>query len=256
MVDIAVILGANRERATRELMDSLEFEIKLANVSRSKIILKNDNDLLWFLYRAFTILFQISLPNEKRRNATLLYNPMTIAEMKQQYPFVDWKEYINNLLPPTVRVDDNEIVIVNVPSFISDLDNLLKKTPKRVQANYVMWRVAGASVSYLTDEIRKRQLDYSTALSGKTEREARWKECVDIVAGSLSISTGALYVRKYFREDAKANALEMVAGIRKQFTKILEKVSKILAQILFQSRIYIRRCLMIFFIFSILFIGF
>lgn len=32
MVDIAVILGAERERAEEELMTSLKFEMKLANV--------------------------------------------------------------------------------------------------------------------------------------------------------------------------------------------------------------------------------
>lgn len=46
-----------------------------------------------------------------------------------------------------------------------------------------MWRAAGASVSYLTEELRKRQLEYGTVLSGKTEREARWKECIDITSG-------------------------------------------------------------------------
>lgn len=33
MVDIAVILGADPDRAGKELKESLEFEIKLANVS-------------------------------------------------------------------------------------------------------------------------------------------------------------------------------------------------------------------------------
>ena len=33
MVDIAVICGSDRKRAERELMESLEFEMKLANVS-------------------------------------------------------------------------------------------------------------------------------------------------------------------------------------------------------------------------------
>lgn len=46
-----------------------------------------------------------------------------------------------------------------------------------------MWRAAAASVSYLTEELRNRQLQYSTILSGRTERESRWKECVDIAAG-------------------------------------------------------------------------
>lgn len=36
MVDIAVLFGAERERATKELMESLDFEIKLANVLQKK----------------------------------------------------------------------------------------------------------------------------------------------------------------------------------------------------------------------------
>ncbi|XP_012288606.1 neprilysin-2 isoform X3 [Orussus abietinus] len=197
MVDIAVILGANKSRASQELKESLEFEIKLAN---------------------------ISLPNEKRRNATLLYNPMTVSQLNRNYPSVPWQEYFNTLLAPTIQVNENELVIVNVPSYISDLERLLSITPKRIQANYMMWRATAASISYLTEEVRKRQLAYSTALSGRTERESRWKECVDLVSGSLSISVGALYVRRYFNEDAKKNALEMVGDIRQQFTSILKTV--------------------------------
>ncbi|XP_011312064.1 membrane metallo-endopeptidase-like 1 isoform X2 [Fopius arisanus] len=197
MVDIAVILGAKRELAAKQLLSSLKFEIQLAN---------------------------ISLPNEKRRNATLLYNPMTVAELSKTYPSIPWKEYFNRLLPPSLQVDDNEIAIVNVPSFISSLEKLMRETPKRIQANYVMWRATAASVSYANDEIRKRQLQYSTALSGRTERESRWKECVDLVGGSLSISVGAQYIRKYFNEEAKKNAIEMVNDIKKQFNYILEKI--------------------------------
>ena len=33
LVDIAVILGANRDRAVKEIHESIEFEMQLANVS-------------------------------------------------------------------------------------------------------------------------------------------------------------------------------------------------------------------------------
>jgi len=39
MVDIAIILGANPDRAFTELKESLEFEIKLANVSYSQLLI-------------------------------------------------------------------------------------------------------------------------------------------------------------------------------------------------------------------------
>lgn len=197
MVDVAVTLGADKARAERELKESLEFEIKLAN---------------------------ISLPNEKRRNSTLLYNPMTVAELSEKYPSIPWLEYFNTLLAPTNTVDESETVIVVVPSYISNLETILANTSRRIQANYVMWRAVAASVSYLSEELRAKQLAYTTVLSGKTERESRWKECIDIVSGSVGIAVGSLYVKKYFNENARQNALEMVTDIREQFTEILKNV--------------------------------
>jgi membrane metallo-endopeptidase-like protein 1 len=47
---------------------------------------------------------------------------------------------------------------------------------------------------------------------------------VGVVTGGLSLSVGALYVRKYFDEEAKDNVIEMVSGIRKEFKKIIEEV--------------------------------
>lgn len=47
----------------------------------------------------------------------------------------------------------------------------------------MLWRAAAASVSYLTEELRQRQLQYSTIVTGKTERASRWKECIDVTSG-------------------------------------------------------------------------
>jgi len=117
------------------------------------------------------------------------------------------------------------VIVVSVPSFFESLGRLLKETPQRTIANYMMWRIHAFSSFFLTEELRKRQLVYSTAVSGKQEQEPRWKECIDITSGSLSIAVGALYVRKYFRQDSKATALEMVNGIRKEFENILNEVN-------------------------------
>ncbi|XP_058061824.1 neprilysin-2 isoform X2 [Anopheles bellator] len=198
MVDMAVLLGAEEARAKRELLDSLNFEMALAN---------------------------ISLPNEKRRNATALYNPMTVKEFQQRYPYTDWLEYFNAILKDTgIAIDENEVIIVSVPTFMEELGPLLQNTPKRVMANYVMWRISGFSSLFLTEKLRKRQLQYTTALSGKQEQEPRWKECVELTASSLPISVGALYIRKYFREDSKRAALDMVNDIKAVFVDILKKV--------------------------------
>ncbi|XP_058793348.1 neprilysin-2-like isoform X4 [Phymastichus coffea] len=197
MVDLAVILGADGEESREQLKESLELEIKLAN---------------------------ISVPSEKRRNVTDLYNPMTIRQLHEKYPSIPWLDYINNILSPSALVDEDEVVIIYAPSYISNLERLLQQTPKRVQANYILWRVVVNSVGYLTDEIRKRQLAYYTVVSGRTERGSRWKECVKLIRKSFSKAIGAAYVKKYFDEESKKAAIEMIAGIRQEFKKILNMI--------------------------------
>ncbi|XP_054271423.1 neprilysin-2 isoform X2 [Macrosteles quadrilineatus] len=197
MVDIATMFGADRDRATKELKESLDFEIELA---------------------------KISMPPEKRRDANRLYNPRTIPELQERYPSIPWVEYISTILPKSVPLMPDEVVILDEPKYIEDLEALLSNTPKRVQANYMLWRAVASSVSSLTESLRKRQLEYGTALSGRTEREPRWKECVGLSAGSLSLAVGSLYVQRFFKQEAKKNALEMVDNIREQMYKILQNV--------------------------------
>ncbi|KAF6197918.1 hypothetical protein GE061_007661 [Apolygus lucorum] len=197
MVDIAELFGANRKVAVEELMKSLDFEIALAN---------------------------ISLPNEERRDPEKLYNRMTIEEMQNKFPTIPWYEYFRQILPSKIEFTIAEPVVVGVPSFITALETLLQQTEKRVVANYMFWRAAASTVSYLPEAFRKKQLKYITAVTGSTEREARWKECSSQAARTVSLATGSLYVQKFFKENAKRKALELVENIREEMYDIIKNV--------------------------------
>lgn len=147
-----------------------------------------------------------------------------MKELSEKYDSVPWKAYINKILLHSTQVEDMDKIVVNVPTFLKKILKLVQETPKRVLANFIMWRVASGSVKYLNEEIRRSQLKFTTVVSGKTEQEPRWKECADLVTLSLPVSVGAMYVRKYFPRDAKNNAVEMVMDIKDQFIRILEKV--------------------------------
>jgi len=197
MTDMAVLLGADEEEAKEQMLETLLFEIKLA---------------------------EISVPREERRNKSLLYNPMPISQLSELDPHTPWLEYINTVLSQDiVTVDDSETVIVGSPSYIRDLSKVLVATPARVQANYLMWRVVRASVSYLSSEARQIGLQFSRKLSGKSELPPRWSECVGKTTSSLSVAVGSLYVRNYFDEDSRKIALELVEEIRKEFLNIVDE---------------------------------
>lgn len=56
---------------------------------------------------------------------------MTVGELQQKFPSIPWAEYINTLLAPNAVVEEGELIIVNVPKFLSDFETLIKNTPKR-----------------------------------------------------------------------------------------------------------------------------
>jgi neprilysin len=149
---------------------------------------------------------------------------MTLSEVQAEYPYIDWLSYINAILHKDVQIKDHDVINVSVKRFFKDLEKILKETPKRTMANYVMWLITKSSSFYLTEKLRKRQLQYSKDVSGIEALEPRWKECVSATIDDLPMSVSALYIRKYFRNDAKKAALEMVQNIRVVFENILQTV--------------------------------
>lgn len=160
---------------------------------------------------------------EQRRNSSELYNPMTLNETNIKYPYLNWTEYLNDLFPSNISVNENETVIFNSLTFFSHFERLLENTSNRTIANYLFWRLTEYSAYYLNGDVRKRQLAYNTVTIGKKELSARWKECISLTNNKLSTAAGALYIRKYFHPEAKHTAAQMVEQIRKEFKEVLKQ---------------------------------
>lgn len=85
-----------------------------------------------------------------------------------------------------------------------------------------MWRIALSTSSLVSDDIRERRLQYASVLTGIRKYQIRWKECVSFTSSYLSIASSALYVRNYFNEKSKHDALELVTNIRQEFRTTLK----------------------------------
>lgn len=103
---------------------------------------------------------------------------MILKDIQQKYPFMEWLEYVRNLLPTSVPIDENDMIVIMVPTYFEKLGDVLAKTSKRTISNYLTQRVVMYGGKYLTHEIRKRRLQYVTSLYGVQSEEPRWKECV------------------------------------------------------------------------------
>lgn len=197
MRDLTILLGAKPEVAEQDISEMVDFEILLAEMSAAR---------------------------EKRRNATLLYNPISLKDLQTKYAWLNWNGYISAILPPDIFVDENEIINVVDLKFFDGLEDLLNSVPKKVLANFLMTRLASDSVSLLTDKLRKRRQSYLKTVYGQSEEEPRWKECSGDVLSKLPNALSAMYVRHHFDEDAKKTAMEMVDDIKLEFENILKSI--------------------------------
>ncbi|XP_040564604.1 neprilysin-2 isoform X1 [Lepeophtheirus salmonis] len=195
MVEIALLFGGKFNASMDEMFEVLKFENKLAN---------------------------ITIPNEQRRNLSKMYHVMTIEELSQMDPSTPWLDCINNILRVT-KVNVTQEIIVYSPSYFKDFAMLIRKTPIRVQANFLIWSVISSSMSYLNEEARHIQFKYIQKLTGAKTMSERWKTCVGETKSRLGIHIGSMYVRQYFPEKAKTAAQSIVSYIKKEFEKLLRQ---------------------------------
>ncbi|CAL8117858.1 unnamed protein product [Orchesella dallaii] len=195
MVEMAVQMGAGREQAKREMLDAANFEINMAKCFFRHAGTKSGN----------------------------FYNPMTIKQMSIQYPSIPWLEFFQRIMPASLGITEKEIIMVSVPRYLDCFFELVAKTDPRTITNYGVWRVVSASVSYLHKSARSLQLEFMSTITGQKQMQPRWKECTTIVQTNLGNAAGAMYIRRYFNDKAKSDALEMVQDIRRAFLEILNE---------------------------------
>ena len=223
MVDIAVLMGADRKSAHKEMKKVLSMEIKMA---------------------------EFALPRELRRNWTLLHNPMKIRDLQFLYPELPMVQFLNDVIEHKEAVIyEDEVVNVNVPSYVIRLRDYLKNVPSRVQANYMMWRFVKSLIIFLNKKALGYAQDFISLLSGSKSDEPRWEKCVRVrqiyvkmnqesflyqataglddlyyVEGSLTNAVGSMYAKSYFKLDAKLKADKMVSNMKLMFKHMLDKL--------------------------------
>ncbi|EEC19985.1 neprilysin, putative, partial [Ixodes scapularis] len=194
MVSIAQLLGAERSFASQEMEDVLNLEARLIN---------------------------LTVPNELRRNFTAMYNKWTVEELQERIPLINWTLYFNTVMP--MEIPPTEEIVLFAPTYIKQMSELLQTIPKRVIANYILWRFVSNRVGSLDKRFLDKQQEYFGAIYGTQTTPARWKTCTLLVNKNMGMAVGALFVRRHFNEQSKKKA-QMISDIKAAFLEILNNV--------------------------------
>ncbi|XP_014258696.1 neprilysin-1-like [Cimex lectularius] len=194
MTEVAILLGANATTAGPELLEVIQFEKRLANVS---------------------------LPEADRHDTSAIYRKMTIRELKRLVPQVDWLEYLKTFLHKPI--DDTETVVTYGLPYFSYMGQALAETDKRVIYNYILWRLVMTVTPHMIDAYQAKHTEFKRILQGIQSERNRWSQCVEWTNKKMGMAVGALYIKNNFDQNSKKVALEMIHTIRDAFNELLEE---------------------------------
>jgi endothelin-converting enzyme/putative endopeptidase len=148
--------------------------------------------------------------NVENRDSEKRYNKLTIAELTELAPALDWPALLT-----AGGVGHLEAIIVNQPTYIAGLSEVYDRTPLADWRTYLRWSLLNNYAAFLSKEIDNQNFAfYDKTLNGQDAPQPRWKRGVDTVNGSLGEVIGKVYVKKHFKPEAKARMVDLVENLR------------------------------------------
>ncbi len=188
------LLGDDQPNAQSEARNIMDFEMKLAQASMTKVEL---------------------------RDPVATYHKMTADQLQTLSPSFSWPEYF-----AAVGLPKLETVIVAQPQFVGEIDQLVRTVPLDAWKSYLRWNLVNAEAQRLPQQFAETDFDfYSRYLSGTKEMLPRWKRCTAATDRVLGEALGRLWAKRYFPESAKAQALDMVHNLESALREDLTTLS-------------------------------
>ena len=156
-----------------------------------------------------THLAQNEMSRVERRDPNKRYNPRSresfIKEMK--------KLPVERMMS-TLGIEEAKTIVVGDVKSLQASYSLVKKSKISDLKNFMKWNQVRGSLGVLSEELSKLSFDfYGKTLRGTPQQKPLRERALSVVNGSLGEALGKLYVEKYFPEEAKKVAKEMVDDV-------------------------------------------
>src|SRR6185312_6225923 len=156
--------------------------------------------------------------NIELRDVKANYNKMAVADLSKQEPDIGWQNVLGYLGAKTDSID------VAQPAYYDKLNALLKTIPINEWKIYLQASSISNYANVLSKPFVDAAFEFNKVLSGQAEQKSRGEIMANMVDRTLGQALGQLYVKKYFSEDAKKRALELVNNLQKALAARIEKL--------------------------------
>ncbi|KAF5305128.1 hypothetical protein FQA39_LY09390 [Lamprigera yunnana] len=147
------------------------------------------------------------------------FKKYTVEEYQKFAGSFDWLEFINKVSGPTATITKDEYIMFPDPQNLTTWLEIINKTPKRVQANYMMWKVVEATIPYLNRELRYGKI-------GLKKKETHEEFCLSETEKRFYPSPiSVLNDRRHITVQKKKVLEELLSNVRIELMKIIKSSS-------------------------------
>lgn len=166
-----------------------------------------------------TALAKSSRKLEDLRDPYANYHKMSIGQLNKLTPGLDWQAWLTQLGAKT------DTVIVGQPEFYQTAARLLKNTPLADWQAYLSWQLARTYSPMLSRPLADEDFHfYSAVLRGAKAQRPRWKRVLDWQEEAMGEALGQLFVKEYFKPEAKTRYENMVKAVSASFAEHIQKL--------------------------------
>ena len=156
-----------------------------------------------------------SRKREDTRDPWANYHKMTIKQLAQSTPNIDWKIFMDG-----IGLHNVDSVIVGQPEFLTAVNGYLKSYSITDWKNYLKYHLVRSLSGYMDDKTYLESFNfYSATLRGVKEPKPRWKRVVQQTDGSLGELIGQVYVEEYLPKGTKDKLIEIGNVIKTIFAE-------------------------------------
>jgi endothelin-converting enzyme/putative endopeptidase len=162
-----------------------------------------------------TEIAKVHWTQEDSRDIQKIYNPMSIDQLAELAPDVDWKLVFEDLGLASV-----DTFVVAQTTAIAKGARLFADAPMETVRDYLAFHFINKQANYLSSDFDNANFEFfGRTLQGTEEQRERWKRGVQQINAGLGEAVGQIYVERHFPPAYK----EMMDGLVANLTAALKE---------------------------------
>jgi putative endopeptidase len=168
-----------------------------------------------------TAMAKAQMDNVKRRDPKNINNKMSLAQIRELTPSIQWEVYLKALNAPA-----SDHYIVTAPDFFRAEQKLLAEHSLEHWKTYMRWQVIHHAAPYLNKAVAEEDFDFFyRTLAGQEQELPRWRRCTHWADRDLGEALGQAYVDRAFPPESRARTIEMVHAIERSLHGDIESLA-------------------------------